>query len=185
MCRGCVAATGLMPIIFGPMMCHYNENFLISLCPLPSSLCPNLYLETMPKRKRTCDDLSRVPTCATLSEFMTELVSETLRAHRPCILQGKTHTHRAMITTRYVALKITPNGPDIRPRTKLRSSYNESVKLLATNCSSEPDKSHRSSYSELAKSAAMGSPPELEQLHHAEFAHAALTLALAITNTRE
>lgn len=51
---------------------------------------------------------------------------------------------------------------NIRNRTKLRSSYNDSIKHLALMHSDEQ-----------------------ERVLHAEFQHAALTLALAITNGRE
>ncbi|KZP34058.1 hypothetical protein FIBSPDRAFT_881510 [Athelia psychrophila] len=77
---------------------------------------------------------------------MTQLVSETLVAHRPCSLKTKTRNHRAMITT--------------RARTKLRSSYDDSVKAAAAMDLTQP-----------------------APIHREEFQHAALTLALAITNS--
>lgn len=67
-----------------------------------------------------------------------------------------------MITTRYDLLKRHMSSIDMKIRTKLRSSYDESVVVAAASITSEPGR-----------------------VHHAEFQHAALTLALAITNGRE
>lgn len=120
-------------------------------------------LLTMPKRKRGRHSFSRISTCPILSDFMMELVRETLRAHQPPGgLKGKTQYHRSMITTRYSVPNICMKCADHSTRIKLRSSYDDSVVSASVIASTEP-----------------------YYVHSAEFRHAALTLALAITNSCE